>query len=405
MLNYEKIFAERTRLMKASEIRQLLKWVSKGNVISFGGGMPDPKLFPKEKIAKITYQIISEQGEKALQYGPTEGIEIFRKEIFNFMHKENIKVKDADHIIVTSGSQQGLDILGRILIDPGDVIIVELPTYLAAINAFKIYEPKLIGIPMDEEGIKTDILEKKVAELIRNGEKIKFIYTIPTCQNPTGLSMSLDRRKHLLEIASKYDLLVVEDDPYSYFLYEPVKVTPLVTLDNEDRVLYMSTFSKILSPGLRLGWIAGEKQIIEKISIAKQSMDLCTSTLTQYIAAEALRQGVIERHIPKVREVYRKKRDTMLKALEEYMPEGCRWARPIGGMFILAWTPEKIDTKKMLLKCIKKYNVAYVPGQSFYVDGSGTNTMRLNFTYPTVEQIDKGIQYLSEAIKEELQSS
>ena len=405
MLNYEKIFAERTRLMKASEIRQLLKWVSKGNVISFGGGMPDPKLFPKEEIAKITYQIISEQGEKALQYGPTEGIEIFRKEIFNFMHKENIKVKDADHIIVTSGSQQGLDILGRILIDPGDVIIIELPTYLAAINAFKIYEPKLIGIPVDEEGIKTDILEKKVAELIRNGEKIKFIYTIPTCQNPTGLSMSLDRRKHLLEIASKYDLLVVEDDPYSYFLYEPVKVTPLVTLDNEDRVLYMSTFSKILSPGLRLGWIAGEKQIIEKISIAKQSMDLCTSTLTQYIAAEALRQGVIERHIPKVREVYRKKRDTMLKALEEYMPEGCRWARPIGGMFILAWTPEKIDTKKMLLKCIKKYKVAYVPGQSFYVDGSGTNTMRLNFTYPTVEQIDKGIQYLSEAIKEELQSS
>jgi len=405
MLNYEKIFAERTRLMKASEIRQLLKWVSKGNVISFGGGMPDPKLFPKEEIAKITYQIISEQGEKALQYGPTEGIEIFRKEIFNFMHKENIKVKDADHIIVTSGSQQGLDILGRILIDPGDVIIIELPTYLAAINAFKIYEPKLIGIPVDEEGIKTDILEKKVAELIRNGEKIKFIYTIPTCQNPTGLSMSLDRRKHLLEIASKYDLLVVEDDPYSYFLYEPVKVTPLVTLDNEDRVLYVSTFSKILSPGLRLGWIAGEKQIIEKISIAKQSMDLCTSTLTQYIAAEALRQGVIERHIPKVREVYRKKRDTMLKALEEYMPEGCRWARPIGGMFILAWTPEKIDTKKMLLKCIKKYKVAYVPGQSFYVDGSGTNTMRLNFTYPTVEQIDKGIQYLSEAIKEELQSS
>ena len=405
MLNYEKIFAERTRLMKASEIRQLLKWVSKGNVISFGGGMPDPKLFPKEEIAKITYQIISEQGEKALQYGPTEGIEIFRKEIFNFMHKENIKVKDADHIIVTSGSQQGLDILGRILIDPGDVIIIELPTYLAAINAFKIYEPKLIGIPVDEEGIKTDILEKKVSELIRNGEKIKFIYTIPTCQNPTGLSMSLDRRKHLLEIASKYDLLVVEDDPYSYFLYEPVKVTPLVTLDNEDRVLYVSTFSKILSPGLRLGWIAGEKQIIEKISIAKQSMDLCTSTLTQYIAAEALRQGVIERHIPKVREVYRKKRDTMLKALEEYMPEGCRWARPIGGMFILAWTPEKIDTKKMLLKCIKKYKVAYVPGQSFYVDGSGTNTMRLNFTYPTVEQIDKGIQYLSEAIKEELQSS
>ncbi|MCS7365752.1 MAG: PLP-dependent aminotransferase family protein [archaeon GB-1867-035] len=404
-MNYEKIFAERTRLMKASEIRQLLKWVSKGNVISFGGGMPDPKLFPKEEIAKITYQIISEQGEKALQYGPTEGIEIFRKEIFNFMHKENIKVKDADHIIVTSGSQQGLDILGRILIDPGDVIIIELPTYLAAINAFKIYEPKLIGIPVDEEGIKTDILEKKVAELIRNGEKIKFIYTIPTCQNPTGLSMSLDRRKHLLEIASKYDLLVVEDDPYSYFLYEPVKVTPLVTLDNEDRVLYVSTFSKILSPGLRLGWIAGEKQIIEKISIAKQSMDLCTSTLTQYIAAEALRQGVIERHIPKVREVYRKKRDTMLKALEEYMPEGCRWARPIGGMFILAWTPEKIDTKKMLLKCIKKYKVAYVPGQSFYVDGSGTNTMRLNFTYPTVEQIDKGIQYLSEAIKEELQSS
>lgn len=403
MLNYEKIFAERTKLMKASEIRELLKWVATGNVISFGGGMPDPKLFPKEEIAKITYRIISEHGEKALQYGPTQGIELLRKEIFNFMHKENVKVKGKDNIIITNGSQQGLDILGRILIDPGDVVIVELPTYLAAINAFKVYEPKFIGIPMDDEGLKTDILEKRIMELKRNGEKIKFIYTIPTCQNPTGLSMSIERRKHLLEIASKHDLLIVEDDPYSYFLYEPVKVTPLVTLDDEDRVLYMSTFSKILSPGLRLGWIAGNEKIIEKISIAKQSIDLCTSTLNQYIAAEALRQGVIERHIPKVKKVYRKKRDAMLNALEENMPKGCKWAKPIGGMFILTWTPEKVDTKKMLVKCIEKYKVAYVPGQPFYVDGSGTNTMRLNFTYPTIEQINEGIKSISKAIKEELQ--
>ena len=388
--------------MKASEIRELLRWVAKGDVISFGGGMPDPKLFPKEEMAEIAKYVIIEKGEKALQYGPTQGVPDLVDELIKFMKKESLRVEGAESVIITSGSQQGLDILGRILIDPGDVVIVELPTYLAAINALKVYEPKFVGIPLDDQGMNTEVLEEKVKDLKNKGEKIKFIYTIPTCQNPTGLSMSMERRKHLLEIASKYDLLIVEDDPYSYFLYEPVKFKHLKAMDTEDRVVYMSTFSKILSPGLRLGWMAGNPEFIRKISIAKQSMDLCTSTLTQYIAAEALKRGVIERHIPKIKEAYKKKKDAMLSALEKYMPEGCSWVKPIGGMFIFTWTPDEIDTKQMLMKCIKQYKVAYVPGQAFHVDGSGKNSMRLNFTYPTIEQIEVGIQRIAQAIIEEI---
>ncbi|MCS7386012.1 MAG: PLP-dependent aminotransferase family protein [archaeon GB-1867-005] len=400
---YEKLWSEKTKHMKASEIRELLRWVVKGDVISFGGGMPDPKMFPKEDLAEIAQYVIREKSNTALQYGPTQGISELINELIKFMNKEGLKIDGPESIIITTGSQQVLDILGRILVDPGDVVIVELPTYLAAINALKVYEPKLVGIPLDDEGMKTDVLEEKVKELKKEGKRIKFIYTIPTCQNPTGLSMSMDRRKHLLEIASKYDLLIVEDDPYSYFLYEPVEFKHLKAMDTDDRVVYMSTFSKILSPGLRLGWMAGNPEFIRKIAIAKQSMDLCTSPLTQYIAAEALKRGVIEKHIPKIKEVYRKKRDAMLNALEKYMPKGSKWVKPVGGMFIFAWAPKPINTKQMLIKCVKEYGVAYVPGQAFHVDGSGKNSMRLNFTYPTIEQIEVGIKRISKAISEEME--
>ncbi len=401
-MNYEKLWAKRTKYMRASEIRQLLRWVVEGKVISFGGGMPDPKLFPRKELAEIASEVIIEKGDKALQYGPTKGISELREELNKFMREEGFKINGSENIIIVNGSQQGLDILGRILIDPGDIVIVELPTYLAAINAFKQYEPEFVGIPIDDQGMITEALEDKIKELERKEKKIKFIYTIPTCQNPTGLSMSMDRRKHLLEIASKYDLLIIEDDPYSYYLYEKVDFKHLKAMDTEDRVVYMSTFSKILAPGFRIGWVAGNEEIINKIALAKQSMDLCTSPLTQYITYEALRKGVIKRHIPRIRGAYREKRDIMLKALEKHMPEGCKWVKPIGGMFIFAWVPKQIDTKKMLMKCIKEYGVAYVPGQSFHVDGSGKNTMRLNFTYPSKEEIEIGIERLAKAIKEEL---
>jgi len=404
-LNFEKIWSKKTKFMRESEIRALLKWISQGNIISFGGGMPDPKNIPKKELAEITYNLLLNRGEKILQYSGTKGTLELREELLKFMGKHGIKFESPENIIITTGSQQGLDLLGRIFIDPGDTVIVEIPTYLAAINAFQMYECKFIGVPVDDEGMRTDILEEKVKEAEGKGERIKFIYTIPTCQNPSGVSMSIDRRKHLLEIASKYDLLVVEDDPYSYFLYEPVEFKYLKSMDREGRVLFMSTFSKILAPGLRVGWLAGDREAIEKFCLAKQSMDLCTSQLNQFIASEALRTGLIERQLPKIREIYREKRNTMLKSLETYMPEGCRWARPIGGMFIFVWAPENVDTKKMLKRCLEKYRVAYVPGRSFHVDGSGGNAMRLNFTYPSKEEIVEGVKRLSKAIREEIESS
>lgn len=401
-MRYEILFSKIANQMRPSEIRRLLKWATQKDIISFGGGIPDPKNIPKNEIAEITRRIILERGEEALIYGPTRGNKILIDELLKFMASRGIKLKGEEEIVVTTGSQQGLDLWARILINPGDIIFVEAPTYLAALNAFIPFQPRIIGIPLDDEGMKTEILEEKIKENIRRRRKMKFIYTIPTCQNPSGYSMSLDRRKHLMEIASKYDLLILEDDPYSYFLYEDVETTPLKAMDKEDRVILMSTFSKMLAPGLRVGWMVGNEKIIEKIVLAKEVADLCTSPLNQYIAAEALKTGLMERNLPKIREIYREKRDAMMDALETYMPKGSRWVKPVGGMFIFAWAPEGIDTEAIAQKAIEKYKVAYVPGRPFYPDGNVRNAMRLNFTYPTKEQIIEGIKRLSEAIKEEI---
>jgi len=244
-------------------------------------------------------------------------------------------------------------------------------------------------------------LEDAIRKSINDGNKIKFIYVIPTCQNPTGISMSIDRRKHLMELASKYDLLIVEDNPYSYFLFDGIYVPPLKSMDTENRVVYMSTFSKIIAPGIRVGWVVGDKDLIRWIAMAKQAVDLHTSTLSQYIALEALRRGIIERNIPKIREAYKVKRDAMLDALAKYMPEQVTWTRPIGGMFVWA-SAQGIRTEDMLPMAVSKYKVAYVPGKSFYPDEDVHTSMRLNFTYPSVDMIYEGIRRLSNAIKEEL---
>lgn len=387
--------------MRASEIRELLKWATEPGVISFGGGMPDPRYFPYNDIREITDYIIREKGDKAFQYTKTEGVDELKEEILKFMTKRGTKVDNINQILVTSGSQQALEILGRIFMDPGDLVVVELPTYLAAIQAFRVYEPIFIGIPMDDNGMRTDILEEKLKKIYSEGKSVKLVYTVPTCQNPAGITMSNDRRKHLLELASKYDFLIIEDDPYSYFLFEKIDFRSIKSMDTEGRVIYLSTFSKILIPGLRLGWSVASEEIITKMALAKQAIDLCSPAFCQYIAAEALKRGVVDKQIPLIKKVYKNKRDLMLEALEKYFPEGCRWTRPVGGMFIFAYLPEKIDTSLMLEKA-KQKKVAYVPGRSFFVDGSGWNTMRLNFTFVNEEKIEEGIRRLAELIKEEL---
>ncbi len=402
MLVPENFFAKRTSLLKASEIRQLLKWVAEGGIISFGGGMPSPSTFPRQQIIEIITEGISEHGDKLLQYGTTQGLKELRSELKSFMEWKGINVPSIDNILVLSGSQQGLDLFGKVFIDEGDVVLMELPTYLAAINTFSAYNPEFVGLKMDDDGIIMGSLEDVLKELQSKHKKVKFLYTVPTCQNPTGVTLSMERRKRLLELASEYDFLVIEDDPYSLILYEPIDVAPLKSMDTEGRVIHLSTFSKILSPGLRLGWVVADDRLIEKFVLAKQGMDLCTSPLLQYIAYGALERKVIHENLTKIRALYKTKRDKMLEALETYFPKGCKWTTPIGGLFIFAWLPEKVNTKELIEDCIKKHKIAYVPGQSFFVDGSGTNTMRLNFSYPAMDEIEEGIKRLGQAIKERL---
>ncbi|MFB6489929.1 MAG: PLP-dependent aminotransferase family protein [Thermoproteus sp. AZ2] len=400
-MDVSKLLAGRTAYMRSSEIRELLKWVT-ADVISFGGGMPDPSTFPTEDIAKITAYVLETYGGKALQYGPTDGVPELKEELAKFAESNGIKAS-SDNIIVTVGSQEALELLGRLFLDESSVVITENPTYIAALQSWRVYRPRLVGIPMDDHGMRTDVLEEQVKRLRAEGAKIKFIYTVPTAQNPTGVTLPDERRRHLLEVAERYDLLVVEDDPYGYFIFDNTVVTRLKAMDKSGRVIYLSTASKIFSPGLRLGWVIAEPEIIRWFALGKQALNLNTPTLNQYMLAEGLRRGVIQRNIPNIVSLYKRKRDAMLAALETYMPKGVAWTRPSGGMFIWVRVPEKIDTKEMLQDAVTKYKVAYVPGHGFFVDENPPrNTMRLNFTYSSFEQIDEGIRRLANAIKERI---
>ncbi|MEM1930855.1 MAG: PLP-dependent aminotransferase family protein [Sulfolobales archaeon] len=400
-MDYGRFVAKASELFRASEIRELLKVVEARKVISFAGGYPDPQTFPRESLARIAYEVILNYGDKALQYSPTKGVTAFRETLVKYLKNSGVKVTSEDDIIITSGSQQGLDLVSRTLIDPEDYIITENPTYLAALTAFRTARPNIIGIPIDGKGMKTEVLEERLKELKSLGKRVKFLYTIPIAHNPAGTTMSPDRKKHLLELASQYDFIVIEDDPYSFFVYDEADVTRLKTLDQEGRVIYMSTLSKILSPGLRVGWMLGPRQLIDVFERAKQSMDLHTSTLSQYIAKEALERGVVSETIDRAKRVYRVKRDTMLSALSENMVENSWWAKPVGGLFLMVWLPPGIDTKAMLPEAVDE-GVVYVPGAPFFVDESGKNTMRLNFSYPSVDEIRTGVEILGKLVKKKV---
>lgn len=384
--------------MRSSEIRELLELSQQPGVISFAGGLPNPNAFPVKEIREITNKILVD-GSKALQYGPTPGLKEFREEIVRFVEKEGIKA-EVENVLITVGSQQALDLIGRVFLDEGDVVLVGLPTYLGAINAFLAYGVKLVGIPLDDNGMRVDLLEEKIKELKSKGEKIKLIYTVPTFQNPAGVELAEDRRKRMAEIAEEHDLLIVEDEPYSMLRFEGVALKPIKFYNNE-RVIYLATFSKILAPGFRLAYVIANKEIARKLVIAKQSVDLCTPTFTQVIAYYYIKNGYLEKHIPKIIEMYKKKRDIMLSALEENFPEGCKWTRPKGGMFLWVELPKRISTIEMFKEAINE-KVAYVHGKAFHVDGSGENTMRLNFTNPPDELIEEGIKRLAKVVRKRL---
>lgn len=388
--------------MEASAIREILKLVQNPEVISLAGGMPDPTTFPTEELNEVVKQILAKNSACALQYSSTEGLTELREFILNWLDEAKEKA-GLDNIMITSGSQQGLDLVSKVLLNPGDTLIVELPSYLAALNAFRSYGGEMAGIPMDDEGMQIDILEETLTKLKNDRKKVKFIYTISNFQNPAGVTMSLARRKKILEVAKKYEVFILEDNPYDKLRFEGEPIPSIYSLDNEGYVISLGTFSKILCPGLRLAWILGNKEIIEKLVIMKQATDLCTTVLNQLIAYEYCYQNDIDKNIESNVEIYRRKRNAMLEALDKYFPVEVTWTKPQGGFFVFATLPEYIDTGEMFKEAIEE-NVAYVPGGPFFADGKGQNTMRLSFCFPSVEDIDEGIKRLGKIIKKRIKN-
>jgi len=400
---WEHRFAQRTQRMKSSAIRELLKLTEQPDVISFAGGMPAPEVFPVQQVLEACQRVLSNSGAQALQYGATEGYRPLREMIVRHTMRFGIDVTP-DNVLITSGSQQALDLLGKIFINRGDRVLVESPTYLGAMQAWNAYGAEYVPVASDENGMITDALE----EALRYGPK--FIYVLPNFQNPTGVTLSLERRKQLIELADRYGVPIIEDDPYGQLRYEGEHLPAVEVLDNQIRsnngcysgnVIYLSTFSKILAPGIRLAWVIAPPEVITKLVQAKQGADLHTSTFNQIMAYEVGHGGFLDKHVHLIRDVYRERRNVMLDALEEHMPEGVRWTHPQGGLFLWATLPECLDTKDVLVKAVEQ-KVAFVPGGSFFPGGGGTNTMRLNFSNATPEKINEGMSRLGVVIKEML---
>lgn len=400
-LDWSSKFSKRSKTMKASAIRELLKLVDNPEIISLAGGMPDPTLFPTETIAAISKDVFINHGRKALQYGATEGIPSLRETLVKEGLKEGIKDLAVDNLIVTTASQQALAISAEVFVNPGDTIVVEAPSYVGGLQAFNAFQANYITVPLDDDGIKVDILEDELKQAKNKGTNVKFMYLIPNFQNPAGVTLSLERRKKVLELSHQYNVPIIEDDPYGEIRFEGKGLPSLVQLDNVGNVIALRTFSKILAPGLRLGWVIANKDVLRKFVIAKQGADLCSPSSTQYIADEFIRQGHMESYLDLVRKTYKKKKDTMLEALEKYFPEEAEWTKPKGGMFIWVTVPEYINTTEMFKEAIQE-KVAYVIGSAFYPHGEDTHHLRLNFSLPTLEQIDQGIKRLGNLLKKKI---
>lgn len=399
-------FAGRTRGMTSSAIRELLKLTEQPEIISFAGGLPAPEVFPVAEVKAAAQRALEEHGASALQYGTTEGYLPLREMLVRHMARYGIRVTPAN-VLVTSGAQQALDLIGKILLDPGDRVITEQPTFLGALQAFTSYEARYLPVPIDDDGMQVDRLE----EALEAGAK--FIYVLPNFQNPGGVTLSLERRVRLVELASRYGVPIVEDDPYGQLRYEGRHLPPLVKLDAEHHgcahgersfrggVLYLGTFSKTLAPGFRLGWIVAPEEVITRLVQAKQGADLHTSSFCQHVAYEAARGGFLDRHVLTIRKVYGERRDAMLRALDAHFPRTARWTRPQGGLFLWVTLPAGVDSEELLEDALEE-KVAFVPGRSFFPNGDGAATFRLNYSYCTPPRIEEGIRRLGRVLRRRL---
>jgi 2-aminoadipate transaminase len=397
---YGGLFARRTRGMTSSAMRDMMAVTARPEVISLATGLPDTTTFPAEDFAMLMSRVAVDSSAAALQYGPTDGLEDVRKCIVQVMAAEGTTV-ETDDIMVTTGGQQVIDLVCRAFLDPGDVVVAEAPTYPGAVPCFNSYEADVVQIEMDEYGMRIDRLRETLDRLRAEGRRPKFIYTIPNFQNPGGVTMPLDRRQELVRIAHEQELVILEDNPYGLLRYEGDPLPTLYTLDGGRYVVYAGTFSKILSAGLRIGWAVAPAPILERLNLGKQAADLCSSPLNQYFVVEYFKQRDWRKYLDELRGIYRRRRDVMLAALEEFLPRETTWTVPQGGLFIWAKLPDYIDTTDLLARALREH-VAFVPGRAAYLDGRGGSEMRLNFSGVGDDDIREGVRRIGKIVSEQV---
>ena len=391
-MNYT--FANRMDRLKGSAVRELMALTARPEVISFAGGMPAPELFPVEGVKEAACAVLDEMGRKALQYAPTEGYIPLREQIVKRM-EERLHIKtDIDHVLVTSGSQQGLDFSARVFLNPGDVILVESPSYVGALNAFNACEPTYVEVPTDDYGMIPEELER----ILETTENVKLIYVIPDFQNPSGKTWSMKRREHFMELINKYEIPVIEDNPYGDLRFEGEYLPSLKSMDTKDLVIFLGTLSKVFCPGLRIGWVCAPEAILAKYNFVKQGADLQVSSFDQMLASKFMDMYDLNEHVEKIKAVYKVRRDLMLKTMEETFPKEVKFTHPEGGLFTWCVLPDYIDAKVMAHECLAK-NVAYVPGGSFFPNGGKENHFRLNYSCMPEEKIVEGITKIAEVLK------
>ncbi|HOK86431.1 MAG: PLP-dependent aminotransferase family protein [Tenuifilum sp.] len=393
----DQILSASAKRMKRSVIRELLKMTQRPELISFAGGLPSPESFPVEQLKQVVVEVLDTDSARALQYSETEGDKRLREILVEKYRKEGLNI-NINNLIISTASQQALDLIPKIFVNPGDKVICGLPSYLGGISAFATYGADLVGIELDDHGMRSDLLEQKMQELQRKGQKPKFIYVIPDFQNPTGICMPERRRLEIIEIARKYNVLIVEDSPYREVRFSGTPQRTMYELDGTGQVILLGTMSKIFVPGFRLGWIVAHEEVIDKLVVAKQNTDLCTSSFVQKIAAKYFDKGYFEPNLAKTNAMYKEKRDAMVEAFHKFMPKGVKWTEPEGGLFLFVTLPEYIDAEDLFKIAIEE-NVAFVPGTVFYCNGEGKNTLRINFSFMSKELNIEGSRRLANAIK------
>ena len=397
---YAGLFSKRAAAMKSSAMRDLMAVTARPDIISLAGGLPDTSTFPAEDFAALMARVAVDASARALQYGPTEGLDDVKDCIVAVMAAEGMEVERED-LLVTTGGQQVIDLVCKTLLDPGDVVVAEAPTYPGAVPVFVSYQADVVQIEMDDHGMRIDVLQDELDRLDREGRVPKFIYTVPSFQNPAGVTLSLERRRELVRIAHERELLVLEDNPYGLLRYEGKPLPTLYSLDRGAYVIYLGTFSKILSPGLRLGWTAAPPPVLDKLNLGKGGVDLCSSTLSQQFVATYFAERDWRAYLGSLVELYRGRRDVMLDALAEHMPREATWTEPAGGLFIWAGMPDYIDTTDLLARALRE-NVAFVPGRAAYLDGRGGSEMRLNFSGIGGDDIREGVRRIGKIVREQV---